>query len=76
MSDKTAILHEKIRVLAFRLWEEAGAPEGCSEMFWLQAEGHMAGDDAGYDDVLMATFPASDPPAHSGITKPAKLKKS
>ncbi len=33
-----AIHPQSIRVLAHRLWEEAGRPEGQSERFWNEAE--------------------------------------
>jgi hypothetical protein len=29
---------EQIRNLAYRLWEEAGSPEGMSDEFWLRAQ--------------------------------------
>ena len=39
MSDK----EEQIRRLAYRLWEEAGRPEGRSDEFWLAAETDILG---------------------------------
>ena len=34
---------EQIRRLAYRLWEEAGRPEGRSDEFWLAAETDILG---------------------------------
>ncbi|SAL88542.1 hypothetical protein AWB74_08614 [Caballeronia arvi] len=34
---KVPITEEQIRALAYRLWEEAGCPEGGDEQFWHQA---------------------------------------
>jgi hypothetical protein len=47
MSPKTAIksdaeeprpLEEQVAILAYRLWQERGCPEGSPEVDWLQAE--------------------------------------
>lgn len=34
--------HDVIKDLAYRLWEEAGRPEGRDEEFWLAAEAQLA----------------------------------
>jgi len=68
MSDPSTTAAERIRALAFELWDEAGQPEGHSERFWFKAERQIKAEEEGYDDALADTFPASDPPANSGIT--------
>ncbi|WP_074173500.1 DUF2934 domain-containing protein [Caballeronia calidae] len=35
---------EQIRSLAYRLWEEAGNPEGCSDEFWILAQNRLTSD--------------------------------
>lgn len=40
----TPATEEQIRNLAFRLWEEAGSPEGRSDEFWLQAKQKLANE--------------------------------
>jgi hypothetical protein len=35
---------EQIRNLAYRLWEEAGAPEGRSHDFWVQAQQQLTSE--------------------------------
>ena len=37
------IQHEKVRDLAYSLWQEDGAPEGQSDHYWLKAERQLAG---------------------------------
>lgn len=32
---------EKVRVLAYEIWEKAGCPEGDGVEFWLQAESEL-----------------------------------
>jgi hypothetical protein len=64
MSDDT---HEQeIREYAYRLWEEAGSPEGQETEFWEKAKHLMAERDA-HPDIDAASeesFPASDPVNH------------
>lgn len=61
---------ERIRERAYHLWEAAEKPEGQHEDFWLIAERQLGDDEADYDKALADSFPASDPPANSGITGP------
>ena len=65
---------EQQRERAYELWEQAGRPEGRHEEFWQQAGQELGDGGASADervDVAMEdTFPASDPPANSGITGP------
>ena len=35
---------EQIRALAYRLWEEAGSPEGRADEFWAQARQQLGTD--------------------------------
>ncbi len=70
----TAITHEeRVRARAYALWEAAGQPEGSADMFWHQAEAELhtetgSGEENDYDQTVADSFPASDPPAHSGTT--------
>ena len=32
---------EKIRLLAYTKWEDAGSPDGADEQFWLEAENEL-----------------------------------
>ena len=36
---------QKVRELAYQLWDEAGRPEGESEIFWFAAKRKLAGED-------------------------------
>lgn len=40
-------LDQQVRDLAYRLWEQAGRPEGRSEEFWLAARQELGGGAAG-----------------------------
>ncbi|MHB1303070.1 MAG: DUF2934 domain-containing protein [Acidiphilium sp.] len=53
---------QEVRDLAYRLWEEAGKPEGRHDEFWHKARERLA------EQSTADSFPASDPPSHSGIT--------
>ncbi|MEZ2354805.1 DUF2934 domain-containing protein [Caballeronia sp. RCC_10] len=44
------ISEERIRELAFRLWEQAGCPEGRSEEFWDLAQTQVGAQTDGSDD--------------------------
>ena len=64
---------EQRRERAYALWEQAGRPEGRHDEFWAQAGQGMDGEtspDQRVDLAMEDTFPASDPPANSGITGP------
>ncbi|WP_250517013.1 DUF2934 domain-containing protein [Caballeronia sp. INDeC2] len=37
-------MKEHIRVLAYRLWKEAGSPENRSGEFWVMAQKQLAGE--------------------------------
>jgi hypothetical protein len=68
---------QRIREAAYHLWTEAGKPEGGADEFWRQARAqifaqessqNVSGGDADQDKTLADSFPASDPPSHSGIS--------
>lgn len=81
MSDPSR--EQQIRELAFRLWQEAGEPQGEQDWFWhaaakhLEMEGESPKSDTPApvepasdrpDEDTGDSFPASDPPSNSGIT--------
>lgn len=61
-----------VRERAYLLWERAGRPEGRAEEFWEQARrdeaARAAAEDERVDEEGRESFPASDPPSHTGIT--------
>lgn len=64
---------EKLRELAYELWEKAGRPAGRQDEFWQQAEESLAQKESPKrhvpnDDLDVAgehSFPASDPVNHT-----------
>jgi hypothetical protein len=42
-----AVQEEEVRQLAYRLWEEAGRPEGKDAAFWALAESRVVGTSGG-----------------------------
>ena len=63
-------LDQRVREKAYHLWEAAGRPADREEEFWQQARMEVAPEDVKVDVAMEDTFPASDPPSHSGITGP------
>ncbi|HWX47445.1 MAG TPA: DUF2934 domain-containing protein [Roseomonas sp.] len=73
MSDTEQDLERRIRERAYFLWLEAGSPAGLAEAHWQQAceEFEMArweAEQRRVDEENEESFPASDPPSHTGIT--------
>ncbi len=61
---------DEIRMRAYELWQEDGCPTGTPDIFWHRARAELAGTETAYDEVVEDSFPASDPPSHSGTTGP------
>lgn len=68
MSEHLAAHEDRVREMAYVLWQEAGSPNGRDAHFWHLAEQGVQTDEREYDKTLADSFPASDPPANSGIT--------
>lgn len=60
---------QRIREIAYRLWQQEGSPAGRDVEFWQRARALAAGQDR-IDEASEESFPASDPPAMGGITGP------
>lgn len=57
---------QRIREVAYDLWEKEGRPEGREHELWLRAEAMVDGGVESSDTVDRdsdASFPASDPPS-------------
>jgi hypothetical protein len=70
MSDSDAARRKRISERAYQAWLDAGCPEGMADEHWYEAEKEEA-DDAEVEVASEDSFPASDPPAFSGITGPS-----
>lgn len=44
------VTEERVRTLAYRLWEDAGSPDGRSEEFWAQAVEQLGGQAEGVEE--------------------------
>ena len=62
-------LTSRVRERAYFLWIEEGRPEGKAEEHWRRARAAEAMD-LMVDEASDESFPASDPPAASGISGP------
>jgi hypothetical protein len=69
MSDDPLAREDRIRLRAYQIWQDAGCPDGAAHEHWLVAEAQEA-DDAEVDEASEDSFPASDPPSHTGIVGP------
>jgi hypothetical protein len=69
MSDHDEARQERIRQRAYTIWLDAGRPEGAAMDHWRTAEA-MEAADAEADTASEDSFPASDPPSHTGIIGP------
>lgn len=71
---------EQVRQAAYRIWQEAGEPEGEDEAHWHQAEREIAGQASGETTTSEGAAPAEDtaaapadvplPPDESALTDP------
>ena len=73
MSDMRHDPERRTRERAYFLWERAGRPESDAGRFWEQArreeaEEAVAAREERIDEEARESFPASDPPSHTGIT--------
>lgn len=71
MSGNTALRQQRIDEQARALWEAAGSPPPGPEAFRDDASQRIAQEEKAVDTANAQSFPASDPPAHSGITGPS-----
>jgi Protein of unknown function (DUF2934) len=70
MSDFHESREQKLREMAYRLWDAAGRPIGREDEFWQLAEERLDRDQPSVlnDDLDMAgdhSYPASDPVNHT-----------
>jgi pimeloyl-ACP methyl ester carboxylesterase len=59
----------RIRERAHAAWCESGEPTDRFAHYLHEAAAEIRDDESAYDKALADSFPASDPPAHSGITR-------
>lgn len=64
-----SVAHEQVRELAYRLWQEDGAPEGRAMDYWLQAEAALTAI-----PTKAPAKPAAAPKAATKPKAPAKAK--
>ncbi|HEX7389490.1 MAG TPA: DUF2934 domain-containing protein [Acidiphilium sp.] len=62
----------EIRELAWRLWRDAGSPDGREEEFWYAAEAELRTREDRSSDADDGSFPASDPRSDTGIMGPGR----
>ncbi|PZW48775.1 Protein of unknown function (DUF2934) [Humitalea rosea] len=75
MSDQQTLREQRLREKAYQLWQEAGSPEGEDDRFWQQAIAATEHEEDALDETVEESFPASDPPANSGIIGPQVARK-
>lgn len=64
MSDDTQ-RHDRIRDLAYSLWQQAGEPEGQEEHFWHLAEKRIMEEEARASARLVPRSPPTTPPSNT-----------
>jgi hypothetical protein len=72
VSDTKQELEQRIRERAYFLWQRDGCPDGYPERYWERAskiEAALKEVDRRIDIEGEDSFPASDPPSHSVITR-------
>lgn len=72
MSGNAALREQRIEEEAHALWVAAGSPAQGPAAFREEAVKSIASEETAVDKSVADTFPASDPPAHSGITGPVE----
>jgi hypothetical protein len=66
-----SLTRAKTEQLAYRLWQEAGCPEGQAERFWREAEAVIAARQAVPSPAPAEDLPVEDPaPARTGAPPP------
>jgi hypothetical protein len=50
--DSEVATHDRIAQRAYKLWEEAGQPEGTPERFWFQAERELGGGPLDQESII------------------------
>ena len=70
MSNSDADRRKRVSDRAYQAWLDAGCPEGRADEHWYEAEKEEA-EDTEVEVASEDSFPASDPPAFSGITGPS-----
>jgi len=69
MSDSQQGRECRIRLRAYRIWLDAGCPDGAAMEHWRMAEEQEAVD-AEVEIASEDSFPASDPPSYTGTVGP------
>jgi hypothetical protein len=71
MSNGGDEFERRARERVYFLWERAGRLVGRADEFWQQAldeDARVAEEEQRIDEEAQESFPASDPPSHTGIT--------
>ena len=71
MPDPQQEFEQRVRERAYFLWQQDGCPDGLADRYWQQArwiEEEREKYENRIDTEEEDSFPASDPPSHTGIT--------